>query len=52
MRSTFVKQAILKGWTMSQISDHIGDTQETVEKYYAVPSRGEMSEVAKNKEVI
>lgn len=51
LRSTFVKQAIVKGWTMLQIAQHIGDTVETVEKYYAVPSLGEMSEVAKNKEV-
>lgn len=52
MRSTFVKQAISNGWTMIQIADHIGDTPETVQKYYAVPSIGEMSEVARNKEVI
>jgi len=51
LRSTFVKQAISKGWTMLQIAQHIGDTVDTVEKYYAVPSLGEMSEVAKNKEV-
>jgi len=51
MRATFVKQAIAKGWTMLQIAQHIGDTVDTVEKYYAVPSLGEMSEVARNKEV-
>lgn len=51
MRATFVKQAILKGWTMLQIAHHIGDTVDTVEKYYAVPSLGEMAEVARNKEV-
>lgn len=52
LRSTFVKQAMANGWTLIQISNHIGDTQQTVEKYYAVPSLGEMSEVAKDKEVI
>jgi integrase/recombinase XerD len=52
LRSTFVKQAISNGWSMSQIANHIGDTEQTVEKYYAVPSIGEMSEVARNKEVI
>lgn len=51
MRATFVKQAIAKGWTMLQIAQHLGDTVDTVEKYYAVPSLGEMSEVARNKEV-
>lgn len=51
MRATFVKQAIAKKWTMIQIAQHIGDTVDTVEKYYAVPSLGEMAEVAKNKEV-
>ena len=52
LRSTFVKSAISNGWTLIQIADHIGDTPETIQKYYAVPSIGEMSEVAKNKEVI
>ena len=51
LRATFVKQAIAKKWTMLQIAQHIGDTVKTVEEYYAVPSLGEMSEVAKNKEV-
>ena len=52
LRSTFVKQAILNGWSMIQISNHIGDTQQTIEKYYAVPSIGEMAELARTKEVI
>lgn len=52
LRSTFVKQAISNGWSMTQIANHIGDTEQTVEKYYAVPSLGEMAEIAKNKEVI
>jgi integrase len=51
LRATFVKQAIVKGWTMLQIAQHLGDTVDTIEKYYAVPSLGEMSEVARNKEV-
>jgi hypothetical protein len=47
-----VKQAILNGWSMIQIANHIGDTQQTIEKYYAVPSLGEMAELARTKEVI
>ena len=51
-RSTCVKFCQDAGWTPEQVSELTGDTIRVIQEHYATPSRAEMSEVMKEKEVI
>ena len=52
LRATCVKFCQNAGWTPEQVSELTGDTIRVIQEHYATPSRAEMSEVMKEKEVI
>lgn len=45
MRSTSAKILKQKGWSIEQVAKHLGDTVQTVQHYYTVPSSEEMKEL-------
>lgn len=45
MRSTSAKLLKAKGWSIEQVARHLGDTVQTVQHYYTVPSSEEMKEL-------
>lgn len=51
-RATCVKFCQDAGWTPEQVSELTGDTIRVIQEHYATPSRAEMCEVMKEKEVI
>ena len=52
LRATFVKQAFAQGWTMEEVMKQTGDTAETLQNHYAIPSDGEMLETARAKAIL
>jgi hypothetical protein len=52
LRATCVKFCQNAGWTPEQVSELTGDTIRVIQEHYATPSRAEMSEVMREKEVI
>lgn len=52
LRATCIKFCQAAGWTPEQVSELTGDTIRVIQEHYATPSRAEMSEVMKEKEVI
>jgi len=52
LRSTCVKFCQHAGWTPEQVAELTGDTIRVIQEHYATPSRAEMSEVMREKEVV
>ena len=52
LRATCVKFCIKSKWSLLEIAKLTGDEVETIETHYAVPSKGDMNEVAKNKPTV
>jgi len=51
LRATCIKNCRKAGWTTGQISTHVNDSKEVIEKHYEAPSRGEMQEIAENAKI-
>jgi integrase len=52
MRATAVKFMQAMGWSIEMISEITGDSIRTLQMHYSVPSRSELAEAAKEKEVV
>ncbi len=52
IRATCTKFCIKKGWSSLEVARLTGDTVETIETHYAVPSMGDMQEAVKKKPII
>jgi len=52
LRATCVKFCKKAGWDLLEIAKLTGDEVETIETHYAIPSGGDMSEVAKKKPTV
>ena len=52
LRATAIKFAQAAGWTPEQVAELTGDTIKVIQEHYATPSRAEMSELVKGKEII
>jgi integrase len=52
LRATAIKFAQAAGWTPEQVAELTGDTIKVIQEHYATPSRAEMGELVKAKEII
>jgi len=52
LRATCIKRCQKAGWSPEQVVDLTGDTLRVIQEHYAVPSTGEMQDLALAKEVI
>lgn len=52
LRATAIKFAQAAGWSPEQVSELTGDTIKVIQEHYAIPSRAEMGELVKAKEII
>lgn len=52
IRATCIKLCQLKGWSMEQTAELVGDTIEVIREHYTTPSDDEMREVVDNKPII
>jgi integrase len=52
LRGTAVKLAQSRGWSIEQIAELTGDSVRTIQTHYSVPSRDEMTEVARSHPLI
>jgi integrase len=52
LRASAAKRAAESGWSLLEISKLLGDSPDTVQKYYLAVSPGQFQEVARNKELI
>lgn len=52
LRATCVKQCLRSGWSWEAISELTGDIITTLQYHYAVPSKGEMDKLAKERPII
>jgi integrase len=52
LRATCIKRCQKAGWSPEQVVDLTGDTLRVIQEHYAVPSTGEMQEIAMQKEIV
>jgi integrase len=52
LRATAIKFAQAAGWSPEQVAELTGDTIKVIQEHYATPSRAEMGELVKAKEII
>jgi integrase len=52
LRATCIKRCQKAGWSPEQVCDLTGDTLRVIQEHYAIPSSGEMVELAATKEII
>ena len=52
LRATAIKFMQQAGWAPEQVAEMTGDSIRTIQKHYLTPSRSELAEAAKNKEVV
>lgn len=52
LRATCIKLCQLRGWTVSQSAEHVGDSIRVIEQHYMAPSDGEMRTAAREKPII
>ena len=52
LRATAIKFMQAGGWSPEQVCEIAGDTLRTIQEHYVTPSRSEMAEAAKEREVV
>ena len=52
LRATCIKLCQAKGWTPEQTAEHVGDKISTTQEHYLTPSKAEMQETAKEKNLL
>jgi len=52
LRATAIKFMQAAGWRPEEVAEIIGDTLRTIQEHYVTPSRSELAERAREKEVV
>jgi len=52
LRATAIKFMQAAGWTPEQVAEMTGDTIRTIQEHYLTPSRSELAEAAREREVV
>ena len=52
LRATAIKFMQAAGWSPEQVAEMTGDTIRTIQEHYLTPSRSELAEAARDKEVV
>jgi len=52
LRATCIKFAQIAGWSPEQVAELTGDTIRVIQEHYATPSKQEMCELVREKEIV
>ena len=52
LRATAIKRMQAAGWKPEEVAEIVGDSIRTIQEHYATPSRSELAEAAREREVV
>lgn len=52
LRATAIKRMQAAGWSPEQVAEVVGDSIRTIQSHYLVPSRAEMADLARDREIV